>query len=157
MTLRGIAFVAASALLGATAHATVIATSGYGAPHAYVTLAIAGNVAIAAVVVGVLWSRRRRILSIATIGCIVAGELFGLITTAERLMAAREAVQAPLQAAAASYANAARRVAEASAALSAVPVTSPRLEAALTEKRAADAAASEKSVERGGRDNCRQL
>ena len=71
------------------------------------------GVAIAAVVIGSAWSAGRRLLAFNLVGCIVAGEAYGLITTAERLMAAREAAQAPLQAAAKIHAMASRRVADA--------------------------------------------
>ena len=154
--LKGIALIAGVALLGLTAHATIGLTSGYGSPHAYVTLGIAAATAIAAIALGSIWSARRH-LAIATAACMLAGELFGLITTAERLMAAREAAQAPLQAATEIHTKAAKRVADAEAALSRVSTTSARLEASLAEKRAADAAASDKSTERGCRENCRQL
>ena len=88
---------------------------------------------------------------------ILAGELFGLLMTAERIVVGREAQQAPLHQASVAYAAAGSRVAETIAALSRVPVTSPRLEAANAAKSTADRAVIEKSDARGCMQNCRAL
>ena len=77
--------------------------------------------------------------------------------TAERLVASREAAQAPLREAEQAHANAVQRVTEALAVLEARPTTSPRLDAALAAKAAADAAVVGKSAERGCAINCRTL
>jgi hypothetical protein len=156
MTLRGIAFVVGVALLGTTAHATIIATGGYGSAHSYVTIAIAAGVGVSALAVGAAWHGRRG-LALGLLLAIVAGEAFGLISTAERLVVSREVAQAPLRTAAEDYAKAAKRVADAAAAVAALPATSARLKAATDKKDAADRAATEKSAERGCRENCRQL
>jgi hypothetical protein len=155
--LRGIASVVGAALLAATAHATIAAGGGYGSAHSLVTIAIAAGVAVAALVIGAAWSGERRGLAVWLLVAIIAGEAFGLLMTAERLVAAREAAQAPLQEAAAAYAKAASRVTHAAAVVAVTPTTSPRLEAALQQKGTADHAAIEKSAERGCRENCRAL
>ena len=155
--LRGTAFVVGAALLAATAHATIAAGGDYGSAHSFVTIAIAAGVAVAALVIGAAWSGERWGLGVWLLAAIIAGEAFGLLMTAERLVAAREAAQVPLQEAAVAYATAASRVAEAAAAVTKAPATSPRLEAALKQKGTADHAATEKSAERGCRENCRQL
>jgi hypothetical protein len=77
--------------------------------------------------------------------------------TAERLVAGREAQQAPLREAEAQRAKAAQRLADAKAALERLPATSPRLEAAIAAKAAADTAVVEKSAERHCLANCRAL
>ena len=153
--LRGTAFAVGLALLVATAHATISATGGYGTAHSYVTLAIAAGVCISALAIGSAWSERPFLAGWLVVA-ILAGEAFGFLSTAERLVAGREADQVPLRAAADAHAKASRRVAEAIAA-SERPSTSPRLTAALAAKAAADQAATDKSTERGCRDNCRQL
>ena len=155
--LRGISLVVGVGLLGATAHATIAATGGYGSAHSFVTLAIAAGVAVAALVIGAAWSGERCGLAVWLLIAIIAGEAFGLLATAERLVVSREAAQAPLQDAAEAYARTAKRVADAAAAVTAAPTTSPRLEAALKAKGIADQAVIDKSAERGCRENCRQL
>jgi hypothetical protein len=154
--LRAIAFVVGVALLAATAHATIAAGGGYEGAHAIVIMAVAAGVAISALVIGSAWADRRG-LALWLIVAIIAGEAFGFLSTAERLIAGREAQQVPLRTQAVAYEKAARRVADAATALSGAPVSSPRLEAAIAEKTAADSAASDKSAERGCAVNCRQL
>jgi len=153
--LRGTAFAVGLALLLATAHATISATGGYGTALSYVTLAIAAGVCVSALAIGSAWGERPFLAGWLVVA-ILAGEAFGFLSTAERLVAGREAAQVPLQAAADAYAKASRRVTEAAAALER-PSTSPRLVAALAAKAAADQAATDKSTERGCRENCRQL
>jgi hypothetical protein len=154
--LKTIALVAGVALLAATAHATIVAGSGYESAHAIVILAVAAGVAISALVIGSAWADRRG-LALWLIVAIGAGEAFGFLSTAERLIAGREAQQVQLRTQAAAYQKAARRVTDAAASLSGAPASSPRLDAAIAEKTAADTAASDKSAERGCRENCRQL
>ncbi len=154
--LRSTALVVGLALLVATAHATIVSTGGYGSAHSAVTLAIVAGVAVASLAIGTAWGERRG-LALWLIAAITAGELFGLLSTAERLIAGREAQQVPLRAQATAHEGAVRRVADAAAALSNAPASSPRLAAALAEKAAADAATNDKSAERGCRENCRAL
>jgi hypothetical protein len=154
--LRGIAFVVGLALLSATAHATITTTGGYGTAHSFITMTVAAGVGVSAIVAGSIWTTRRG-LALWLVLAIIAGEAFGLLSTAERLVASREAAQAPLRALAERYAKAAQRVSDAAAALASAPTTSLRLERALSRKDAADKAASEKAAERGCRENCRQL
>jgi hypothetical protein len=54
-----------------------------------VTLAIAFGVACAAICSGMAWSAGRRKLAVAIVVLIVAGEAYGLIATAERLIVSR--------------------------------------------------------------------
>ena len=154
--LRSTSLVVGLLLLGATAYATIAATGGFGSAHSVVTFAIAAGVAVASLAIGTAWAERRA-LALWLIAAIVAGEAFGLLSTAERLIVVREAQQVPLRAQVATYEKAARRVVDAAAALSNAPANSPRLAAALAEKTAADTAATDKGAERGCRENCRQL
>jgi hypothetical protein len=154
--LKPVAFVVGVALLGATAHVTVSHTGGYGSPHAVLTLAIAAGVGIGALCIGAAWADRKGVAAWLAIA-IIAGEFFGLLSTGERLIVAREALQAPLRAAQEAFDKARVRVSRAEEALAALPATSARLNAAQAAKAAADAAVVAKSAERGCVENCRRL
>lgn len=84
-------------ILAAVSHATVIIQGGYGQPGAYVVLALAAGIALGAVAIGRAWSIDRRGISVALTVALAAGEGYGIISTAERAIAAREALQAPLR------------------------------------------------------------
>ena len=88
---------------------------------------------------------------------IATGEVFTLLSTAERLTAAREASQAPLRQAVEARQKLETRVAKAEAAVAALPEASARFQAAMQSKAAADAAVVTKSAERGCAANCRLL
>jgi hypothetical protein len=155
--LKPIAFLVGLALLAAAAHVTIESTGGYGTPHAVLTMAIAAGVGIGALAIGGAFAAERQAVGWWLVAAIVAGELYGGYITAERLIAGREAQQAPLRLAQEAFARARQRAQEAEDAFAAAPVASPRLQAALAAKAAADAAAVEKSAERGCLVNCRQL
>lgn len=154
MILRGVAFAAGLSLLTATAHTTIAATGGYAGSHAVLTLMIAVGVGVGALVIG---AACRRGLAYWLLAAMLAGESFGFLMTADRLIEAREARQAPLRDAEAQRAKADQRVTDAKAAIERLPETSPRLRAATGAKAAADASAVEKSVERHCLANCRSL
>jgi hypothetical protein len=149
--------VAGALLLAAVAHVNVIAAGGYGMPQSWVTLAITFGVACAAICSGMAWSAGRRQLAIGIVISIVAGESYGLIATAERLIVSREAAQAPLREGQREHAKAVQRVETAQHAVANTPTTSKRLEEAKKVKAEADQAVIDKSAERGCRENCRQL
>jgi hypothetical protein len=155
--MRLIAFLAGLTVIAATAHVNVTNAGGYGAPGAVLTLAIALGVAVAAMAIGEAWSARRFVLAVWMMVAIIAGETFAFLATGERLVVGREAQQVPLRDAAEAHDKADRRVAAALQALSALPATSPRLEAALIAKTAADAAVPSKAAEKGCAVNCRSL
>jgi hypothetical protein len=157
MTIRVLAVVGGLLILAAVAHATIIATGGYWTPQCYLTLAVAGGVGLGGILSGMAWSAERRSLAVWLVVVITAGEAFGLLSTAERLIVSREAAQAPLRLVEQDRTKGAERVAAAQGALDALPTTSPRLEAALVAKAAADQAAIDKSADRGCRENCRAL
>jgi hypothetical protein len=157
MIPRAIAILLGVLLLAAGAHVTIEATGGYGTPHSYVTMAVAAGVAGGSIFGGMAWAADRRLLTAAFVVCIAAGEVFGFLQTANRLVAGTEATQAPLREHAEAYAKASKRVEIAKAAVDALPVTSVRLTKAEAAKKAADDAVVSKAAEKGCRENCRQL
>jgi hypothetical protein len=122
-----------------------------------VTLAITFGVACAAICSGMAWSTGRRKLAVAIVISIVAGEAYGLIATAERLIVSREAARAPLREGQREHAKAVQRLEAAQRAVAVAPTTSRRREDAKKAKADADQTALDKSAERGCRENCRQL
>lgn len=155
--LRGVALVVGLAILGATAHVTIAHTGGYGSAAAVLVLAVAGGVGIAALVIGAASAAGRRALARFLVVTIIAGEAFGFLSTAERIVASRDAAQAPLIEAAHVIDNAKARVTAAEAALRDVPTTSPRLTKAEASKAAADKARIDNSTARTCLDNCTKL
>jgi hypothetical protein len=157
MIARILAMLGGAVLLGAVAHVTVTSTGGYGAPHSYLTLAVAFGVACGSVFSGMAWSAGRYSLAVLFVVCIVGGEAYGVMQTANRLVAASEHTQAPLREYAREYARAKERVEAAETKAKNLPTTSSRLEKAEKAKAAAIAAVVDKSAEKGCRENCRQL
>jgi hypothetical protein len=124
-TLRLAAFIVGIGLLGATAHVTIHHTGGYSSAHAALTLAIAAGVGVGALCIGAAWAAQRKGLATWLVIAICAGEAFGFLSTAERLVAAREALQAPLRMAQEAFNQARARVSEAVQAVAALPAASP--------------------------------
>jgi hypothetical protein len=154
---RAIAISVGALILAAVAHVTIQSTGGYGTPHSWVTMAVAIGVAVASVFSGMAWTEGRQTIAVLLILAIVAGEAYGLVATAERLIASREDTQAPLRRLAEDRSRAQRRVDDAVKARAALPSSSSRLERALADKTATDAAVVSKSAERGCVENCRKL
>jgi hypothetical protein len=123
--LKASAFVVGIGLLGATAHVTIHHTGGYSSAHAALTLAIAAGVGVGALCIGAAWAAQRKGLATWLVIAICAGEAFGFLSTAERLVAAREALQAPLRMAQEAFNQARARVSEAVQAVAALPAASP--------------------------------
>lgn len=157
MILRGVAFFAGMFLLGATAHVTISATGGYWQPVAVLTMAIALGVGVGAIAIGRAWNEQRKANAIWLLVAILAGEAFGFLMTAERLVVGREASQAPLRAAQGEIARARDRVTSIERALQSIPTTSNRLGAAEADKARADKAVTDQSALPGCRENCRKL
>jgi hypothetical protein len=157
MILRGLAFVAGVLLLAATAHVTISSIGGYWQPHAALVAAIALGVGVGAVSIGAALETERRRLATWLIAAIACGEAFGFLLTAERLVTAREAAQAPLRAALDARTAAEQRVRDAHTAAGKTPSTSPRLQAALARQEAVGKTVGDKSAERGCVENCRML
>jgi hypothetical protein len=154
---RAIAITLGVLLLAAGAHVTIEATGGYGTPHSYVTMAVAAGVAGGSIFGGMAYAAGRHLLTASFVACIIAGELFGFLQSANRLVAGTEATQAPLREHAEAYSKAAKRVEVAKAAVDKLPLTSERLTKAEAAKKAADDAVVSKAAEKGCRENCRQL
>lgn len=144
-------------MLAGSAHMNTLAMGGYGTHHGLVMPLVAAGVAIAALSVGMIWAQGRRMLAAGMVVAIVIAEAWGFIATAERLVVAREAVQAEARKNAERLEAAKRRAAAADEALRAAPATSKELESALRVRTAANDAATQNSSKPGCRENCRQL
>jgi hypothetical protein len=156
--VRAVAIATGAIILAAVTHVNIETGSGYGTPHAWLMLAIAAGVGVSAFVTGHAWDSDRRWLAAGLVVAVAVGEFFNLTATAERLVAGREASQAPLRADQEALDAAAKRVADARAAYDkAKTATSRRLEKAESAKTAADKAVIDKSAERGCASNCKQL
>lgn len=138
--MRSLAVIAGALLIGAAAHVAIMATGGYEGPTAPITAAVAFGLVVGAVCIGRAWRERRFVVAWCLVAALMAAEAYAIILTAERVVAAREAAQAPI------------REAEAIR-LSLVD----RLERAEAAKKTVDAAAVEKVAERHCAQNCRAL
>jgi len=157
MIIRALAVVIALGLLGASAHAIIShVADGYSSPHAIVTLTLAAGVAVGSLAIGAAWEQRRRVLACIISIALLCGEAFGLVSTAERIIAQRDGVQTSIHAARAKHDNARRELEKAEAELARAD-TSERLQRAEAARAAADAAALTKAAERGCAANCRAL
>jgi hypothetical protein len=157
MTARTIAIIAGVAVLAAVTHLTVLYTGGYGSPHSYLVIAVAGGVGAASVFYNRALAEGRYPLAGAFLVCIFAAEAFGLYQTANRLAAASEALQAPLREHAKTYAKAEAAVVAAETALANTAATSERLMKANDAKQRADQAVTDSAAEMGCRANCKDL
>ena len=93
LSWRTVGAIVGAALLGAVAYVNIEATGGFGTPHSYVVLAVAAGVGCGFVFAGMAWAAGRKPLAVLFVVCIVAGDAFGLLQTANRLVAASEAQQ----------------------------------------------------------------
>jgi len=155
MMMRILAMFTGAMLLAASAHDIIVHAGGYGTPHAYITMALAAGIAIGSLAIGSTVSDRRYGLAALICIALLVGEAFALLATAERLVAHRDAAQAPIREAIVRREAAERRVAEAEKVLGSL--TSERLQRAESAKAAADQAAIEKAAEKGCASNCRLL
>ena len=147
--LRAIYFIGGLGLLLVGAHVTISRTVGYQDPNALLILGLACCIALGSIGIGQCFADQRRVLGVFLVLALIAGEAYGLATTAERYVASREAAQAPFHDAEAKHAAAKDRLA---AAEHSDAVT--RAEAA---KAKLDAEVIAKSAEKGCRENCRQV
>jgi hypothetical protein len=74
-----------------------MSTGGYFTPQSYLTLAIAAGAGLGSVFTGMAWSAKRYKLAVFFMVCIVGAETYGVMQTANRLVATRESAQAPLR------------------------------------------------------------
>jgi hypothetical protein len=158
--LQVLAGVTGLVLLAAAAHMNIEAIGGNG-PQAILMMANAVGVGVGALCIGAAWSfLGRRGLAAGLFLALMAGELFGFLSTAERMIVSREEAQAPLREDQEKHDEAVERVNKAEAAVAALaapPVPSQRLKDALNRTETADAAVIEKSAERNCAKNCREL
>lgn len=152
--MRYLAMFIGALVIGAATHVTIHATGGYESAHAPLAIAIACGIAIGSICIGRAWSDRRWALAAFIALALLAGEAWSMLSTAERIIAAREASAEPARLLAINRKAAEQRLADAKANGSA---TSPRLEAAMLAKRSADAAVASEASKKGCAVNCRAL
>jgi hypothetical protein len=146
--------IAVGALLAATsAYALTSTVGGFDTVAGRTVVALALGVVAGSIVVGVLADRRTAAIILLAMA---AGELYALAGTAERVMAAREAQQAPLREAQAKHDRAAEALRTAQAAKPA-PASRERLETATAAHRAATEAVRGSAADMGCRANCAAL
>jgi len=144
---------AAGATILAASTGLLIEANGLTGWHAGLVAAMAAGLVVGAVVIArVSWH-----VGLVVGLVMLAGEMFGLIGTAERIVISRQAAQAPIAAAAKAHADAQERVRQAALAADDAKQSSPRLLQALEGKARAEAAAREKAAERSCVSNCRAL
>jgi hypothetical protein len=138
--MRSLAIIAGALLIGAAAHVSISVTGSYTSPMAAITAAVAFGLIVGAICIGRAWRERRFAIAWCLIASLVAGEAYAVILTAERVVATREAQQAPIRDAESARFALADRLAKAEAT-----------------KKAANEAAIAKSAEKHCLANCRQL
>jgi hypothetical protein len=154
---RAIAVIVGTVLLMGAAHVVITHTGGYQGGENFLPMLMAVGGGVATVAAVIAWHHGKRGTARVTFLLLFCAELNGVLATSERLLAQREAAQAPLMAATKAFKAAADRVKAAERAAQLPPTTSPRLTAAIAAKAAADAAVVSKSAEMGCRNNCAAL
>lgn len=138
--LRLASFLIGAAIIAATAHAAIMAGGGY-VGHAHpVQIAVAAGLVVGSLALGCAWSEGRRTLTVALLVSLLAGEAFGLMMTAERVVSQREASAAPI-----AMAQARRHQLQ------------QELDQAEATRRAADAAITSQAALPGCKANCAKL
>ena len=126
--LKGAAGCVGGAILASLAHINVIEHGGYGWNSASITpWSIAAGVAVASVCFGAAVAVKRYPVAVFLLVCVVAGEAYNLITSAERQTATRDAAQAPLRQARIVYDRAQGALRLASVEVANWPATTPRI------------------------------
>lgn len=158
MLWRTLAVLAGLAVVAAATHANVLHAGGYGAGDTWLIITIAALLALGMGYAAIAWREGHKAGAVVLCLCLVAGEAYWLLTNAEREIASRDELAAPLRDAKAKYAQAEARVAEAKAALAtAGERAQKRVDEALKAKQAADAAAVSEAAKPGCRKNCADL
>jgi hypothetical protein len=156
MPVRVLAGLVGVAIIGAVAYSTIQTYGGIGSAASIIAACLAAGLIVGAAVVGRCWRQSQTTLAILIGLACICGEAYSLIVTADRVIAARDERQAPLAAAEKERAKAVKRVDDAMT-KAGIVVSSPRLTRAEAAKARSDAAAIEKSAERGCASNCRIL
>lgn len=146
---------AGCALIATAAHVIIMTTGGYSNAHAPLAIAIAAGVAIGSIAIGIAWKDRRFAVATAIAFCLVAGEAYTMIATAERVVVSREAAAEPARLIAVQRAAAQKRLDEAKAAIPGD--TSARITAAQASIDRAETAVATEASKKGCASNCRAL
>ena len=140
-------------VLLAAATWAVIDASHLSGSAAVLIAALALGTATGAVVI----ARASGLVGLVVALAVFCTEGYGMIATAERLIAQRDADQAPARNATRDHGVAVARVSAAEAALNAAPTSTARLTAAVAAKTSAEQAVIAKAADKGCANNCRQL
>ena len=140
-------------LVAAAAYGNVVYSGGFGTPASYATCAMAFGVVVGSAIVGYV---RTMTLVAVLLFSLVAGEAYALLMTANRVVVASDALQAPLIDAKQRHDDALKALAKARNEKP-VPVSRDRLEAAERAKTEADKAAREQASLRTCLKNCAAL
>jgi len=140
MIWRLLVVIAGVAVVGAATHANVEHAGGYESDSAPLIITMAALLAIGMGYVGVAFNEGRRLLAVLLGICLLAGETYWVGLNAEREVAARDEVSAPVAEAQARHAAAKERLNRAEAA-----------------KHEADAAAISEAAKKHCANNCRKL
>jgi hypothetical protein len=155
---RTLAVLAGVAVIAAATHANVLHAGGYETSDSWLVITIAVLLALGAGYCAIAWGEGHKIGAVLLGLCLVSGEVYWLLTNAEREIAKRDELAAPLRDASVKYAAAEKRVEEARAALAtAGERAQARVSDALKAKQAADAAAVSEAAKPGCRKNCVDL
>lgn len=158
--IRIIAGIVGLILVGSAAHGTILASGGYDHPAALVTIALALGVAVGAAAIGTAAGHGRLGLAVAIGLGLAAGEGYGLLSTSERVIVAREAAQAEMRNTQARHDAATKSLLEARDALKAMEAASGVSERQAKAQAAMDAAVAairDQASLPGCKENCRQL
>ncbi|MFA5952785.1 MAG: hypothetical protein WC807_21205 [Hyphomicrobium sp.] len=113
MIWRGLVALSGAAVVVAATNANVLHAGGYGTPDAWLAIAVAALLALGTSFAVITWQDGRPFQAFALGSCLVAGEAYWLAINAEREIAAREALAAPVIAAQARFEGARERVTKA--------------------------------------------
>lgn len=153
--MRKLAVIVGVLIIGAATHVIVMASGGYQNPHAPLAIAIACGVALGSICIGVATRERRYVLAFCIALCLLAGEAFTMLSTAERVVVAREAASEPARLMTLQRTAAQKRVDEAKAAIPGD--TSSRIAAAQASQQRAESAVATEAAKKGCASNCRAL
>ncbi len=158
MALRVLVIAFGIGVVVAATHANIMHAGGYLSDTAPLALAVSGLLAVGMGYVGMVWNDGSKLGAVMLGLCLLAGEAYWLGTNAEREIAARDELAAPIRLAETKRLQAEAKVTETSAAMkSAGPAERERLKAALEAKRTADLAAVSEAAKPGCRANCATL
>lgn len=158
--IRAIAGVTGALLIASAAHVNIVASGGYDQMTAPIMIALAIGVAVGAAAIGAAAGYGRTLLAFAIGASLIAGEAYALLSTSERVIASREAAQAPLRDAARTHAAAVAQLSDARGRLTAVKADTSEPARVTDARRAVDtanAAVREQASLPGCRVNCREL